>query len=144
MARLDDGFSSIIILQRTPTIKLYEKDLTPPGVSMGGAIDSTTMRNTAWRTNAPRSLRTLSPVNLTVAYDPAVYDTIIAEVGKNQPIEVQFPDSTTVEFWGWIEEFTPGALTEGEQPTASLVLQPSNRNAAGTEIAPVWNDASES
>lgn len=144
MPRLDDGYSSIVILQRKPNIKLYEKDVTPPGVSMGGPIDTTTMRNTAWRTQAPRSLRTLSAAQMTVAYDPAVYDDIIAEVGKNQPIEVQFPDGTTVEFWGWIEEFTPGTLTEGEQPTANVVLQPSLRNAAGAEIAPVWNDANES
>jgi hypothetical protein len=46
--RLDDGFSTIITFANAPTIKLYEKEVTPPEIMIGNAIDTTTMRNTAW------------------------------------------------------------------------------------------------
>ena len=134
--RLDDGFSTTIVIENIPSVKLYERDVTPPGISAGGAIETTTMRNTTWRTMAPRSLKTLSPVTATVAYAVEAYDDIIAQVGLNQLIRVLFPDTTEIEFYGWIEEFTPGANTEGEQPTANIVIQPSNRNSSGVETAP--------
>lgn len=141
-ARMDDGFSTVISIANIPSVKLYEKDVTPPGVTAGGAIDVTTMRNSTWRTMAPRSLKTLTPLNLTVAYATDAYDDIIAQLGINQQITVTFPETSTLVFWGWIEEFTPAALTEGEQPTASVVIQPSLRNntGAGAETAPVYTD----
>lgn len=135
MARIDDGFSTTIdILAAT----LYEKTVTPPGVSGGGETDTTTMLNTAWRTRSPKKLKTLSPASFTAAYDPAVFGTIVAQVNLNQLITVTFPDSSTVAFWGWIDEFTPGENTEGEQPTADCTIIPSNQNADGVETAPVY------
>jgi|SRR3990167_1059297 len=143
-ARLDDGFSSTITLENIPSVKLYEKDVTPPGVNMGGAIDITTMRNTAWRTQSPKTLKALAAVSATVAYAVEAYENIIAQIGVNQPITITFPDDSTIEFWGWLEEFTPGALTEGEQPTANITIQPSLVNGAGTEVAPVYAASGES
>jgi hypothetical protein len=59
--RLDDGHSTIFMFSEAPTIKLFEKEVTPPGMTSGGPIDTTTMRNVAWRTMTPRSLKTLTP-----------------------------------------------------------------------------------
>jgi len=122
---MDDGFSTIITLENLPTAKLYEKEVTPPGITSGGPIETTTMRTVTWRTNAPRQLKSLSPVSATVAFAADVIPQMIAQVGINQLITVTFPDGSTIQFYGWVEEFTPAAFTEGEQPTATLTVQPS-------------------
>lgn len=142
--RLDDGFSTIITLENLPTVKLYEKEVTPPGFTAGGAIETTTMRNTAYRTSAPRKLKSLSPVSATVAYATEALEQIWAQIGVNQLVTVTFPDTSTIAFYGWIEEFTPSTHTEGEQPTANLVIQPGMRNPAGEEVAPVYTAAADS
>lgn len=142
--RMDDGFATFITLSLDPTIKLWEKDVTPPGITAGGPIETTTMRNTAWRTNAPRKLKTLSQVTATVAYATDAIEPLIAnQIGKNQLVMVTFPDESNFQFWGWVEEFTPATHTDGEQPTANLVVQPSLRNNDGDEVAPVYYDPAE-
>ena len=140
---MDDGFSTIITIANLPTIKLYEKEVTPPGLQSGGAIDTTTMRSTDWRQMAPRKLKSLTPVSATVAYASGVYPQIRDQLGINQLVTVTFPDDSTIEFYGWIEEFTPGACVEGEQPTATLTVQPSLTNpTTGLTAAPVYHTAS--
>lgn len=135
---MDDGFSTIIALANLPSVKLYEKDVTPPGFSGGGPIDTTTMRNTNWRAMAPKALKTLSPLSATVAYATEAYNEILGQINVKQVFTVTFPDNSTVSFYGWIDEFTPGAHTEGEQPTASMTVQPANTDDAGDESAPVY------
>lgn len=141
MSRIDDGFSTTIGFAGAPSIKFWEKEVTPPGVSGGGAVDTTTMRNEEWRTMSPKQLKTLSPAKLTVAYDPAVYTDIVAQVNVNQLITITFPDGSTLAFWGWLDEFTPGKNAEGEQPTAEVTIQPSNQNASKVETDPVYTAA---
>lgn len=138
--RLDDGFSTIITLANIPTVKLYEKEVTPPGYTAGGPIDTTTMRNTAYRTMAPRRLKSLTPVSATVAYATEALEQIWAQIGVNQQVTIEFPDNSTLQFYGWIEEFTPSNHTEGEQPTASLTIQPGMRDNDGVEVAPVYTE----
>lgn len=138
--RLDDGFSTVITIQNLPTVRMFEKEVTPPGYSAGGAIDTTTMRNTNYRTSAPRRLKSLSPVKATVAYATEALEQIWAQIGINQQIYITFPDESTLSFWGWIEEFTPGAHAEGTQPTAELTIQPGMRDTEDNEVAPVYNE----
>lgn len=140
MARIDDGFSTTIAFADLATVKFYEKTVTPPSVSGGGENDTTTMLNTAWRTRSPKKLKTLGESQLTVAYDPAVYNDVVGAngVNNNQLITVTFPDGSTLAFWGWIDEFTPNEIVEGEQPTAEVTIICSNQNASGTETAPVY------
>jgi len=139
MSRIDDGFATLIEFAEDSDVQMWEKEVTPPGVSGGGENDTSTMRNTTWRTRSPKGLITLSESSLTVAYDPAVYDEIISMVNVNQQITITFADESTLVFWGWIDEFTPGAAVEGEQPTAEVKIIPSNQNAAGTETAPTYS-----
>lgn len=134
--RLDDGFSTIITFENIPTIKLYEKDITPPGVSSGAAIDTTTMRNTEWRTMAARQLKTITPVTAVVAFATEAIPLIHAQIGINQICIVTFPDGSALEFHGWIDEFTLSNFTEGTQPTATLKVQPSMVDNNGVEKAP--------
>lgn len=137
MAFLDDGYQTLISFANDTDVQLREKEVTPPGIAAGGEIDVTTMQNTTWRTRAPKALKTLTNVSLSVAYDPALYDEIVAMAGSNQLITITFPDAQTLAFWGWIDEFTPNANVEGEQPTADITIIPSNQNDSGVETAPV-------
>ena len=117
---------------------MEEKEVTPPGVDGGGANDATTMRNTTWRTMAPKVLKTLTESPIVVAYDPEFYNEMVAMINDNQQITITFPDLSRLIFWGWINSFTPNANVEGEQPTANLVIIPSNQdgNNNNAEIAP--------
>lgn len=139
MARIDDGFATLISFSEDSDVQMWEKEVTPPGVSGGGENDTSTMRNTTWRTRSPKGLISLSEASFSAAYDPAVFDEIVAMVNVNQEITITFPDSSTLVFWGWIDEFTPGANTEGEQPTADVTIIPSNQDGSGTETAPVYS-----
>ena len=138
MAIMEDGFSTIISFPSHPSVAFAEKTLTPPGVSGGGQNDVTTMRNTAWRTMAPKKLKTLTEASTEVAWDPAVYDDVVAMINDNQLITVTFPDGATLAFYGWLDEFSPNSNEEGAQPTANCTIQVSNRNTSGVETAPVY------
>ena len=137
MAVMNDGFSTLITFAEDSDVQMWEKTVTPPGISAGGAIEKTTMHNSAYRTQAPKSLKTLTDAGAVVAYDPAVFTEILAMIGVNQAITITWPDSSTLLFYGWIDEFTPGENAEGQQPTATLKIIPSNENGSGVETAPV-------
>lgn len=139
--RIDDGFKTLISFSAQANVKIWEKSVTPVGVEAGGANDTTTHRNTAWRTRAPKKLKSLTDGAATVAYDPAVLPQIIAMVGVNQEITNTFSDGDTWKFWGWLDSFTPGEIVEGEQPTADIVIIASNQDNSGVEQAPVHTPA---
>lgn len=140
MAILEDGFATLISFAENATVKLEEKEVQPPSIEGGGENNVTTMRNTAWRTKAPKKLKTLGESSCTVAYDPAVYPEIVAMININQAITLTFPDGSTLVFWGWIDGFSPNTITEGEQPTAELTIVCSNRDGDNNnvEIAPAY------
>jgi hypothetical protein len=141
MAKIDDGFPTFIEFTEETIFGtlLWEKTVTPPGLQMGGANDTTTMRNTSYRTRAPKKLKTLSELSGSMAYDPECYTALEDMLGVNQLCRVHFPDGSNVEFWGWLDEFTPGEASEGEQPEADFTVIPSNQDASGVETAPVYN-----
>lgn len=138
MPLLKDGFSTTITFSEAPAVKMEEKSVTPPGVDGGGENDTSTMRNTAWRTRQPRSLKTATEMSFEAAYDPAVYEDIISMVNVNQQITVNWPDGSSLTFWGWLNTFEPGELVEGEQPTATVTIIPSNQDNSGAEQPPVY------
>lgn len=142
--RLDDGFSTLITLENIPDIKLFEKEVTPPALHAGGPIETTTMRNIAVRTAAPKKLKNLSPVTATCAYATDSIETIYAQLGVNQRITVTYPDGSRFRYWGWLDSFVPGSNKEGDQPTASVTFQPSMRDNYGVEQAPEYHDPTES
>jgi len=136
---MTDGFSTTISFSGAGSsvdIYMEEKEVTPPGLAGGGAIDTSTMRNTTYRTSVPKSLIGGSPSSFTGAYDPDLLTEILSALNVNQEIVITYPDDSTLTFWGWIDEFTPNALVEGEQPTASITIIPSNWDGSA-EIAPV-------
>lgn len=139
MARIDDGHGTLISFGSYPSVNFWEKSVTPPGMSGGGENDTTTMHNTTYRTRSPKQLKTLSECSFTAAYDPDVYSNIVSMINDNQQITITFPDSSTLTFWGWLDEFTPNEVVEGEQPTAECTIVPSNQDTDGTETAPSYS-----
>ena len=138
MARIDDGHATTIAFATSTFTLLFEKEVTPPGVSSGGANDTTVMANTVYRTMSPKSLISMTEMSFTAAFDIGVYSQAVAGVGINQSITITFPDGATLTFWGWMDEFTPNAFVEGSQPTADVTIIPSNQNATLVETAPIY------
>ena len=141
--KLDDGFSTKIAFEADPDISFWEKTVTPPGVDGGDKIPISTMHNSAWRTFAARALKELTDSTLTCAYDPKVYSQIIAIVNVPTEITVHFPDTSTLSFFGFLKSFTPGEMSEGEQPEADIEIVCTNLNPnTGLETAPSFVDNS--
>lgn len=123
------------------TILLKEITVTPPGVEGGGPNDTTTMRNETWRTKQPKHLVELSDASITFQYDPAIYDQIMQIVNVNGIVRIDFPDESSLEFWGWLNNFTPDACEEGSMPTASGTIHCSNQDDQGNEVGPDYQAA---
>lgn len=133
-----DGYSSIITIAAANPITLYEREVKPPMLDGGGPIESTSMRNTTWRTKDPKTLKSIGDITTTVMYDPTVFSTIVSLLNTNTYITVRWPDNTTVQFAGYLDKFDYAGLTEGNLPTASVTFVVTNRNpTTGAEVSPV-------
>lgn len=128
--KMDDGFSTTVTLANLPTVKMYERSVTPPGLSGGGPIDTTTMRNTSKRTQSPKQLVTVTAMTMVVQIATEAIEEIKDQINVNQLITVNHPDGSGITFWGWINEFQPGEFVEGEAPTYTVTIEPSNHDNA--------------
>jgi hypothetical protein len=138
---------------------LWEKSVTPPGADGGGAHDVTTNANKQWRTQAPGFLKSATDVTFEAAYDPAFIAALINKINMIQQITIFFPLSKaaherklnyeltgigspvvpdSISMWGWLNAVTPGAMTEGAQPTVTCTIVPSNMNHLKKEAGPVF------
>ena len=144
MARINDGFPTTISFpsQTSGLTVFWEKEIAPPGISGGGPNDTTTMRNTAFRTMAPKNLKTLTAGSLVVAYDPDIVTEFNSMINVNQLIVITFPGEETLSFWGFIDSITFANIVEGEQPTADIVIEPTNQDNSDNEVAPVIGNTS--
>lgn len=140
-AHLADGFSSTISFANYPNAKLWEKEITPPGIDAGGRNEQTTMRNSVWRTALPKKLKTMTAITFTATYAVASYTDLNNMVGENQLITVDFEDGGTVAVWGWVDKFTPDRLADGTQPQATVTIELSHLNASQVETGPVITPA---
>jgi len=141
--KLDDGYQTLIAFARDTDVSFWEKTVQPPGLDGGDAIDTTTMHNSAYRTFSPRALITLTEAPLVVAYDPNVYNNIIALINREGSITVTFPDGSTLDFYGFLKSFEPQPCAEGEQPEANIVIVPTNYDPANyVEQGPVLTEVS--
>ena len=139
---LFDGFKTLIAFALDVDISFWEKTVQPPGLDGGDAIDITTMHNTLYRTMFPRKLITLTPMTTTVLYDPDVYDEIIAIMNTNGSVTVKFPDTSTLDFFGYLRTFEPADMEEGTAPEASIEIVPTNYDSTNNvEAGPVMSEA---
>lgn len=146
MSFLNDGYQTTIEFDVASGVTLTsyfkEKSVTPPSLMGGGENDTTTMRNTTYRTKQPKVLVTMGNMTFTAAYDPSCYDLIVDELlNKNGLITVTFSDGSSLAFYGWLDEFVPGACEDGAQPEATCTIICSNQQSNGDESAPDYTAA---
>lgn len=136
--KLDDGYRTLLACAANPDVSFWEKTVKPPGLDGGDEIDTTTMHNDTWRTRAPRALVTMTEASMTAAYDPNIYNDILSVLNVETTWTVHFPDGSTLAFYGFLKNFETNELSEGEQPTASITVVPTNQDpVTGAEEAPV-------
>lgn len=136
--RIDDGHPTTITLALAPNVAFWEKSVTPPGFDGGGPNDTTTMRNSIWRTMAPKKLLTLTPMTFKAAYAAVVIGDIRNNMNVNQLMTVIHATGAKWTFYGYLDKFTPDEVTEGTQPTATVTIQPTNQDNTGAEVAPSY------
>lgn len=125
--KIDDGFSTKIAFDRGVNVSLWEKSVKPNGIDGGDKIDTTTMRNAAYRTFRSRSLITLTDSTFKCAYDPNVYNTIITSlVNQNGTITFFYPDGSTLALYGYLKSFEADDLVEGTQAEATVTVVATN------------------
>ena len=125
--KLDDGHSTKVAFSRDNDVSFWEKGVTPPGLDGGDAIDTTTMHNVAYRTFAPRQLKSLTESQCRAAYDPNVYNNILDNLlNQAGSVTCAFSDGSTLDYYGYLRTFEPDEITEGEQPEASITINPTN------------------
>ncbi len=125
---LKDGYQTLIAMSLDADVSFWEKTVQPPGLDGGDEIDITTMHNTTLRTRAPRSLATMTNMEITAAYDPRLFEQILAVLNLEQTITVIFPNGDKLSFYGFLKNFEPQEVSEGEQPEANLTIVPTNRD----------------
>lgn len=140
--KVDDGYQTLVAFAADADVSFWEKTLQPPGLDGGDPVETTTMHNTTWRTFGPRALITTTECSVVAAYDPDVYNQIIAILNVRGAITVHFPDGSTLDFYGYLRTFDPQSCEEGAQPEANIVIQPTNYDpVAFEEEAPVLTSA---
>lgn len=141
--KLDDGHSTRITFSTDPTIALWIKMATPPGVDVGDPIDNTDFHNTEFVTKRLQHLLEYTDGKFTCHYDPKAYTNIRSQCGREQSVTWRFSDGSTVAHWGGMKSFKPNELKKGEDPTAEVEIvvtnyDPDNNVEAGpvvTEVA---------
>ncbi len=141
--KLLDGFSTVVAFALDPNVNLWEIGVTPPGVDGGDTIEVTNMHNVTWRTFEPRALYTLTELAFTSFYDPVVYTEILSLVNVRGSITTNFPDGSTLDFYGYLRTFEPQEIVEGDTPQANVTIQPTNWDPVNNvEADPVVTEVS--
>lgn len=141
--KLKDGYSSTIAFAANATISFWEKEITPPGLDGGEKVPQTTMLNAALRTFSSRGLYELSDVTVKAAYDPNVLTQIASIINVEGSITVKWKDGSTYDFFGYLQKFMPDALSDGQQPEATITIVCTNWDpVAKVEAAPVLTNVS--
>jgi hypothetical protein len=136
--KLLDGYQALIAWSSEPGLDVWEIEVQPPGIDGDEQINTTTMHNEDYRTFSPRSLKTLTPHQVVVAYDPSSWENLNGLINFNDAITVIYSDGSTLSFWGYLKsvEFQP--MVEGEMPRATLTIVPTNWDDDNcVEAAPV-------
>ena len=141
---LADGFSAVIAFERDVDVSFWEKTVGGGGLDGGDPISITTMHNTLWRTMSARQLITLTAITSTVGYDPNVHNNIVDNLlNQEGSITINFPDASTLDFFGFLQTFERSDLAEGESPEATVTIQPTNYDPVNNvEAEPVLTGVS--
>lgn len=129
---LQDGhgggaFGSKIAFSEDPDVSLWEMEPSLPGIDGGEPVNTTTMWNVLWRTMQSRALKTMTPFDCRCAYDPAVYTQLNTLINKRTgSVTNSLPDGSTISYWGYLQKIAFDSLKEGEMPTCTITIVPTN------------------
>lgn len=124
--KLKDGFVAKFSFGADPNVELWEIGVKPPGIDGGEPIPQSTMWNSAWRTFAPRQLKTLKTSTFRFAYDPLMYDAISALANVVTNCGVLFSNGGKLAFWGYLRDIELDELQEGVRPEGTATIEPTN------------------
>lgn len=142
---LRDGYSTKIVFNRLTTFGLWEKTVQPPELSVGEAIDLTTMRNAAVTTKWSQVLHEIGDMQLVCGYDPNIWATARSTLlGQNDNITLQYPDGSTLAFFGILTKLTFAAVQRGTMPECNVTIVVTNLDSSYVEQAPVYTNVSGS
>lgn len=135
---LDKGYQVLITIAADTDICFWEKTITPPSLDGGDPLDITTQHNTAYKTKAPRALVEVGETQVKVLYDPALYTAIKAVINVRTTITVEFPDGSTLAFYGYVKAFEPDEMSEENPCEATVTIVCTNYDPVNhVEAAPV-------
>lgn len=123
----DDGYQSLIAFAADPDLDFWEEAVGAPGVDGGDPIPTSTMHNTALRTFAPRSLKTMTPFQVQGRFASGTIDQIDALINQNGWITINWPDGTEYSFVGYLKSFQPGQAQEGSPLQGVIEVIPTNQ-----------------
>lgn len=127
-----DGFGTRITFSANTSVSLEETSVTPPGLEGGDPIDTTSNKNDTFRSKAPRQLVEIEAGPATVKYDPSQRAALFAMINTKQTITYTYLDTSTDAAVGWLRSFKPAAMTDGEDPTADIVIEFEGEATANT------------
>lgn len=143
--KLREGHASLVTLSNLPTASFWEIEAKPPGIDGGDAINATTMHNSEWREMRARQLKTLTPQTIKFAYDPNLFSSsqVRGEINREQTITQEWFDNTTLAYYGYPRSIEFDPLVEGQMPTGTLTIQPTNFDPTNkVEAGPVITSVS--
>lgn len=126
--KLKNGYRALITPHDDPNISFYEIETGLPGLMGPPLINTSTQHNDTVQTFAPGALVTMEEFTCRVAYNPILYDEIIAMLNDEQALTNTFPNGGTLTYWGVIRGFKPDGLVNGTFPTAALTVGCTNVN----------------
>lgn len=143
-AYLRDGFRSLLAFANDPTLPLWEDidgGVKPPGVSGGDKIPTTTMHSNTYRTFASRQLKTLTDGSMTCGYDTKALPRLVTLTNWESAITQHFPDDSTLDFWGFMQDVEFDPLVEGEMPSCTVTIAVTNTDPSdGSEAGWVMTE----
>lgn len=135
--KLENGYRSLYAFERDPDISLWEVEVTPIGLDGGPPIDTSTMHNTTVRTKAPAALIDTTDGGIVCAFDPQVYDQLLAIINEEGSISQYFPDLSVLNFFGYVQGVVVQPLVEGVFPLMNVVIVSTNADpVTGAETLP--------
>jgi hypothetical protein len=142
---LKEGYKCLITMALNATFELYEISVTPPSMTNGDEIDTTTQHNIQFTTKAPRGSYEATPLldygetSSKCGYDPIVYNGAKSHMGKETTITKEWADGSTLAFFGYLKSLDFDEESRGEFPTCTAVFMQTNWDPTGkVEAGPTY------
>lgn len=137
---LENGYRTLITNSADPDLSIWEIEVGSAGIDGGEPIDTTNQHRDTYRTRAPRALISYEPYEVKFAYEAGVQKSQIEALinkrrtgaGANDGVVITetMPDGTTLAYYGYFQKVMFDPKVEGEMPTGTLTVVPTNWDPA--------------